>query len=127
MRVRIAARTFGELPNVTGDHVVGYGHPIAAPEGTEGYVTSVGPAIRSAATPDELLSVVEFVVNFTTTHADQAATERFAAWLWDGLQAARGDGPRRLTIADEAVDPDDRGAVVLAVSDHLYGVQAATP
>ncbi len=112
---------------MTGDHVVGYGHPIAAPEGIEGYVTSVGPAIRSAATPDELLSVVEFVVNFTTSHADRAATERFAAWLWAGLQAARGDGQRRLTIAGEAVDPDDQAAIARAVSDHLYGVQAATP
>jgi len=125
MRVRVAARTFGELPNVTGDRVVGYGHPIDAPDGTEGYVTSVGPAIRSATMPDELLSVVEFVVNFTTSHADQVATDRFAAWLWDRLQAARGDGERRLTIEGEAVDPDDRVAVERAVSEHLYGMQAA--
>ena len=78
-------------------------------------------------TPDELLSVVEFVVNFTTTHTDREATERFAAWLWAGLQAARGDGPRRLTIGGEAVDPDDREAVARAVGDHLYGLPAATP
>ena len=119
MRVRIAAQTFGELPSVTLGLVVGYGVPIDAPDGTEGYVTSVGPAVRSAPGPDELLSVLEFVVNFTTSHADQVATRLLVVWLCDKLTAA---GARHLTVDGEAVDPDDRVAVERAVSAHLYGL-----
>jgi hypothetical protein len=121
MRVRIAAQTYGELPSVTSGHVIGYGVPIDAPDGTEGYVTSVGPAVRSAPGPDELPSVLEFVVNFTMSHADQVATGLLVVWLCDKLMAARGAGTRRLTIDGEDVDPDDRVAVERAVSEHLYG------
>lgn len=123
MRVRVAAQTFAELPSVARGHVIGYGVPIDAPDGTEGYVTSVGPAIRSAPGPDELLSVLEFVVNFTTSHADEVATRLLVVWLCDKLNAARGAGARHLTVDGEAVDPDDRVAVERAVSAHLYGLR----
>jgi hypothetical protein len=116
--IRIAARTWQDLPDLTVGGTVGAGEPVDLPAGFEGQIRSIGPSTKSW-DPDQLRSFIEFVVDVVTPTPHDVAMLAIGAWLSKRLESRRGT-ERSLTIDGETVDPDDPVAVERAVRAHLY-------
>jgi hypothetical protein len=119
--ITVAARKWPDLPKLTEGGSIGSGTPVQLPKGLSGEVLAIGPPYKSAASPDELHAVIQFVVDSAGPFIRDLFVGVLGAWLYDRISGRVG-GKKievRVFIGHLEVDPSDPGQIAEAIARQL--------